>query len=380
MNYDIAIIGAGPSGCACALALYNSGLRVVIIDKDIFPRHKICGDAIPSLAFKAMDYINIEWGKKMRVFSKKSQIHSSKIFAPGGKSLTLNWVLDTYNSKRINFDDFLFNLVKSETNTIIFENRRLKQITKGIENVCCEFQDGFQLTASIVIGCDGANSIVRRNLCEPDTLDIRSSAAVRSYFSGVEGVKETVNEFHFFDDLKPGYFWIFPLDNGLVNVGFGISQNKDNKNPINLRDSLNKIITSYPSIAPRFKNAKLLDNIKGFGLPLWLRKKTISGERFMLCGDAASLIDPLQGHGIDKGMWSGIFAANQAKECIKSSNFTGKFMGQYDVNLCNKIGSELNRSVKILQLIIRFPFLLNAFIRFGQNQRLMGWLARKFKI
>ena len=50
--YDIAIIGAGPGGCACALALQQSGLKVILIDKDIFPRDKVCGDAIPGLHLK----------------------------------------------------------------------------------------------------------------------------------------------------------------------------------------------------------------------------------------------------------------------------------------------------------------------------------------
>ena len=57
-TYDISIVGAGPSGCACVLALQGSGLRVIVLDKDTFPRYKICGDAIPGPAFKALDSIN----------------------------------------------------------------------------------------------------------------------------------------------------------------------------------------------------------------------------------------------------------------------------------------------------------------------------------
>jgi len=64
-----------------------------------------------------------------------------------------------------------------------------------------------------------------------------------------------------------------------------------------------------------------VDNIKGFPLPFCTHKRTISGNRFMLCGDAASLIDPLSGHGIDNAMWSGIFAARQAMMCFKSFDF-----------------------------------------------------------
>jgi flavin-dependent dehydrogenase len=76
---DIAIIGAGPGGCACALALHESGLRVVLIDKEIFPRDKICGDGIPGMAFRAMDKIKPEWGMAMRQFTDKADVRTSKI-------------------------------------------------------------------------------------------------------------------------------------------------------------------------------------------------------------------------------------------------------------------------------------------------------------
>jgi flavin-dependent dehydrogenase len=76
-TYDIAIVGGGPSGCACALALHGSGLKVVLVEEDSFPRDKICGDAIPGPAFKAMDLIRPEWGQAMRAFADKETIQTS---------------------------------------------------------------------------------------------------------------------------------------------------------------------------------------------------------------------------------------------------------------------------------------------------------------
>ena len=55
VDYDVAIIGAGPAGSACALALQGKGFKVALIDKEAFPRDKICGDAIPGSAFKAIN-------------------------------------------------------------------------------------------------------------------------------------------------------------------------------------------------------------------------------------------------------------------------------------------------------------------------------------
>ena len=381
-TFDIAIIGAGPAGCACALALHESGLRVVMLDKDIFPRDKICGDAIPGLAFKAMSKINPKWEFVMRQLIDKEDIRTAKIYAPNNKIITLDWVTYAYNSKRLNFDNFLFQLVKKETSTTIFENKRLQKVVVGNGGVHCQFQDNLLIHATIVIGCDGANSMVMRQLGSIELQNAPSCAAVRAYYHGIEELKEGVNEFHFFKDLMPGYFWIFPLENGWANVGFGILNTKasKNKNKLKLRDTLDIITKTLPSIAPRFKNAQLMDSTKGFALPLGTQKLPISGHRFMLCGDAASLINPLQGHGIDNAMWCGLFAAQQATECFKKNNFEASFMAQYDEAVYKKIGTELAINAFIMRLFSRFPFLFNAFGWVGQNQKLMQWIARVLRI
>ena len=378
--YDIAIIGAGPAGCACALALQNSGLRVVLIEKETFPRDKICGDAIPGPAFKAMHKINPKWGQAMQAFKDKEEVRTSKMFAPSGKAITLDWVTYSYNSKRLNFDYFLAQLVRSETNTTIVEQKRLQKITIEEEGVYCQFADNSSLKAALIIGCDGANSIVTRQLASFDLRDNNSCAAVRAYFTGVEGLKMGVNEFHFFKELLPGYFWIFPLENGWANVGFGILQGDKTKKSLNLRDTLNFITQKSPNIAPRFQNAQIVDTIKGFALPLGTQKRSISGNRFMLCGDAAALIDPLQGHGIDKAMWSGLYAAQQAILCFKSDNFTIDFMHNYDKTVYKKVGIELMRSTFLMKFLNRFPSFINILVRLGQNKKRMQWLARVLKI
>jgi geranylgeranyl reductase family protein len=380
-DYDVAIIGAGPCGCACALALQGSGLRVVLLDKEVFPRDKVCGDAIPGASFKAMDHINTELGKQMRQFADKMDITASTVYFSKTKSITYNWLAYSYNSRRIDFDNFLIQLVRKETETNILEKKRLQKITVETDYVLCQFQDNSSLKASIIIGCDGANSIVKRQLGTTDPRENDSAAAIRAYYRDIGGIKKGENEFHIIKDLV-GYFWIFPLQNGLSNIGFGVMKNRNSKktkSPKDLRSTLDQIIRS-PEFENRFKNAELTGNVNGFGLPIWTKKRCISGNRFMLCGDAAYLIDPLQGHGIDKAMWSGVFAAKQVKNCFELANFTGAFMKQYDNMLYKKMGRELLRSYIMMRNFLRFPFLVTFFLRLNPNQNLINWFARKLKI
>lgn len=375
---DIAIVGAGPSGCACALALHGSGLRIILIDQAVFPRDKICGDAIPGPAFKAMDQIKPEWGQRMRQFADKTNIRTSKIFAPNGKTLAVDWISYAYNSKRLDFDHFLVQLVLSDTETRM-TNKRLITISEENDGLRCHFQDGSSLKTALIIGCDGANSRVKKQLDKSVGADKPGAVAVRVYFGGVEGVEAGVNEFHFFHEW-PGYFWIFPLAGGYTNIGFGISREHSSTTPVNLRDSLQKIITTSPGVAPRFKHATPLEKTKGFALPVWVGKSAISGDRFMLCGDAASLIDPLQGHGIDKAMWSGLLAAKQAIRCFESNDFTARQMAQYDQWVYRKMGAELSRSSRMMRVFLKFPWMINVVVWIGQNRKFMQWAIRKLKI
>ncbi len=381
-HFDIAIIGAGPAGCVAALTLRNSGLKVALIDKDIFPRDKICGDAIPGPAFKAMEKINPLWAEDMKKLGTSYLIKTGQVTAPNGKTMKLDWVTFSYNSKRIDFDNYLLELVKKETNTTILENKRMQDVLLDNEKGTCFFTDNTNVEASLIIACDGANSVVRRKLAKEITNNEHACSAVRAYYKDVTGIQAGVNEFHFFNELLPGYFWIFPLDNGWVNIGFGILQKKiaGTKRPVNLRHALNKIITEMPSIAPRFENATMMHDIKSFGLPLGMQQFNISGKRFMLCGDAASLIDPLQGHGIDHAMNSGHIAGLQAIKCFASKQFNAEFMQEYDRDVYKKIGGELSRNTFLLRLLSRAPWLLNLVTIIGQHQRFIERIVRFLKI
>ncbi len=379
IDYDLAIVGAGPAGCACALALSDKGLKIALIDKDVFPRDKICGDAIPGPSFKSIDNINKNWGSRLREFSEKVNISSSAVYFGGIKKITHNWLSFSYNCKRIDFDNFLFELVKSETNTTILEKKKVKKISDELTHINCIFHDTSSINVKMIVGCDGANSIVKRDLYTYDANESYSFAAIRAYYKGIEGIKEGENEFHFFKELD-SYFWIFPLKNGFANIGLGVEKNKKKKNDstTNVRKILEEIINS-PYYIDRFKNAICIGGIKGFRLPIWTKTKPVSGNRFLLCGDAASLIDPLFGHGIDKAIWSGRIAANQIINCFKQNNFSSAFMRQYDELLNSKFKHELSRNRCLMKIGLRFPFLKKIVFWLFHDGKFTKWIIKKMK-
>lgn len=167
------------------------------------------------------------------------------------------------------------------------------------------------------------------------------------------------------------------MGGNLYNVGCGYLQHPDAPMSKPLRTLMLELIDQHPDIAPKFKNAKQLSEVKGFSLPLGTSERNISDERILLCGDAASLVDPFMGHGIDKAMWSGVLAAEQVKKCFTENRFDASYMKSYDQAIYKKLGPELKNSTRQMNTLIRFPWLLSVLSYISKKPKLANWLVKK---
>jgi flavin-dependent dehydrogenase len=99
----------------------------------------------------------------------------------------------------------------------------------------------------------------------------------------------------------------------------------------------------------------------------------VSGDNFMLVGDAAYFVDPFSGEGIGNAMYSGIYAANQVKRCLDENNFSATFIKQYDADIYRVLGQEFQLSRKMQQLL-NYPFLFNTFAKLANRNKRIGEL------
>ena len=381
LAYDVAIVGAGPAGAACALALRGRGLRVALLDKATFPRDKVCGDAVPGHALKALRQLDPAYVEALWQLEPRDDVRRSRLVAPDGGSFFMHWKLPTFNSPRLAFDAALLALVRQHTTTEVLENAALKTIEITPDYARLALASGQEIRAGLVIGCDGANSVVgRRLLPEPRLARAYHSAGVRAYFENVAGAESGTTEFFFSRSHLAGYLWLFPVGAGRYNVGLGMLSELVSQHKIDLKKLLLEQLATHPGLASRFREARQLGPILGFGLPMGGgRQRPCSGARFMLCGDAASLIDPLQGHGIDMAVRSGIMAAAQARQCVAQNDFSAKFMHAYDAEVQRQLGPVLARNYRLMRLLGTRPWLLNLGARLAQLpglgrrlQRLLG--------
>lgn len=169
-------------------------------------------------------------------------------------------------------------------------------------------------------------------------------------------------ELHFLKELLPGYFWIFPLPNGEANVGIGVRSDVVRKRRMNLKTELKKIIEEHPVISKRFKGATPIDSVRGYGLPLGSKQRKLSGDQYLLLGDAASLIDPFTGEGIGNAMISGMKAAEIILAARTKGNYHAETLAGYDAAIYRRLGKEFAISTKFLQLV-RYQWLFNFIVR-----------------
>ena len=369
-NFDLVIIGAGPSGCTASLFLADSGLKVALVDKATLPAEKTCGDALSGTVLRILKKIPGNCFDEFRSLEPKNPSWGIRFVAPGSEILDVPFIHERkpddpppgYLCKRKLFDGFLQKKVMESKFVSLIDNFQVKLISRenGMFTIKGEKND---LKCRMIIGADGTPSFTGNILAGHSVNYKQYCLGVRTYFTGIDGFHpEQFIELHFLEELLPGYLWIFPMTDGIANVGLAMSYEKTKASSMSLSEILMKIISTHSSISPRFSNAKMIGKIEAHGLPMGPDPKAISGDGFLLAGDAASLVDPFTGEGIGNAMVSGELAASIVREAFVKNDFSARFLKEYDNMIYKKLGRELKTSHR-LQELCTHPSLFNLVVK-----------------
>ena len=257
---------------------------------------------------------------------------------------------------------------------IVSENGKVA----GIKGIRAGEKEGKIFRAKIVVGADGANSVVARETGLAKFQPNHHASAIRVYYKNIKGLVNKL-EVYFFDNIMPGYFWIFPLENGMANVGVGMSTDVIQKRKTNLQELMLNEIKTNPLLAERFKDAQMVEgSLRGWNLPLATAKRKMYGNGFVLLGDAASLIDPFTGEGIGNGLVSAKTASKVINDAIMKGNYSEKVLSEYQREMW-KIISEYIKYSSLMQIAGKFKWLFTrAFKKFVNNKHFQDMVTVAF--
>jgi geranylgeranyl reductase family protein len=362
--------------------LAKAGIDCILVDKARFPRDKICGDALSGKVVQLLKKLDPSILSDLA--AEPSQIGSSGVVfvAPNLKVLRVPFRSATlqldypagFLCRRMDFDNFLVRQTRKYPGIKLMEGTQISEYSfdKGRWHISSKSRET-TISAKILIIADGAHSQFARHQAGILQQDKHYVAGLRAYYRNVSGLdSENFIELHFLKEFLPGYFWIFPLSGGMANVGVGMRSDKVSAKKMHLKNTMLEMIRTVPSLKARFSDAELVGGISGYGLPLGSKKRKISGEGYMLIGDAGALIDPFTGEGIGNAMASAMAAAETAESCLRKNDCSALALGAYNRLFYGRLWAELRLSYKMQRLGGSFPGLINLVVNKAAANRTLS--------
>ncbi|MCK4781353.1 geranylgeranyl reductase family protein [Candidatus Parcubacteria bacterium] len=358
---DVIIVGAGPAGTSTATFLGKKGYDVLLLEKEKFPRDKICGDGIGPTSLKYLKEMGIydELFKEFQIINSALLSSPSgnevNVKIPGSKALIIPRKKLDYILVKHSVKSGVELIEKFEVKEPLVENDKIIGI-KGIYRNKEEI-----IKSKIVVAADGTHSIIGKRLTEKGrkSKNRYSAIAIRTYFDNVEDLKDCA-EIHYEKSILPGYGWIFPINETSANVGIAMNYKRYKKQNKTIIQLFYDFINNNEYAKRKLKNAKMRQPLSGWMLSYdaHLNKKYHSGVLFV--GDAASLVDPLSGEGIANALLSGKLAAQAIDSTLKTNDFS--CLENYPKQWNKSMNPNLNAGL-LLEYIMSYPFIINRFIK-----------------
>jgi len=338
MNYDVVVVGAGPAGATAAKFLSEKGIRVLLVDKSMFPREKPCGGGLPVRVIKRYKYL--EENKLIDSYSYEVRMHSNSL------KHTIDIQKDEPIVAMVLRDRFDYGLVHLATKNgaVFFAGKTIKNIKLTEERTHLTFSDGTEIESQYVIAADGMWSSIAKQLgiqrsnknigmCIIEEFPL-NKVILDQFF----GEKRRIHLHLNFQDVA-GYGWVFPKAEH-VNIGIGefrqaIRSKKEKKNIKEIYENYLRILKETNLIPPSLHSK----NPKGGVFPTAPIELTAL-DKILFCGDAAGMVNPLTGEGIYNAMVSGEIAAAVIKEALESGAINKTILSRYEARWKNDFGDE----------------------------------------
>jgi len=338
-KYDVVVVGAGPAGSSASYFLGNNGVNTLLLDKEQFPRQKLCSGGISPRGLRTLDEMNF----MPAIEDRFQKIKGARIFAPNGNVIegtipeTKSFRDYGYVIPRKKLDQMLVNHAlqsesvefrQEEVTDLITDSR--SGYVKGIK-----IKNGDEIYSEVVVLAGGAAS----RLAERNGLTSGRMKYIMALESWRENVKTNDGKINIYyhGNLLPGYFWVFPEGNGEANVGLGLWSSKKDKDV--------KIYRLFDEISSSKEMGRLIDEStitqepKIWPIPYREPCEFPIYDGLIKVGDAGGFANPFTGEGIYYALDSGKFAAIAIADALKKEDVSARGLHLFQ-ELCSKEFSE----------------------------------------
>ncbi|MBE9045625.1 geranylgeranyl reductase family protein [Pleurocapsales cyanobacterium LEGE 10410] len=330
--FDCIIVGAGPAGSSASYHLAKQGHSVLVLDKATFPRTKSCGGGVsPAIA----QWFDFDFAPVVQ--NHVSQVkYTFKMSDPA--EVQLKGVTPMWMVQREQFDNFLIEQATGKgvefKSGVKVTGATLQGDTWQIETSAGTFAGKY------LIAADGANSTIAKLLGMGDTATV---AAASLQVPGEVSDRRKNMAFFDFGSLKNGFMWCFPKADGYSFSAAYV------RNPKGKPDELKKQLYKYAELFDLDPNQ---GEYREHPLNLWDKERVLYGDRFLLAGEAAGIVDPLIGEGIRPAMYTGVKAAEIVNSALAGE---ANALAGYTEAINQEWGDNLSKADFLAGLFYKAP-------------------------
>ncbi len=303
-GWDVIIVGAGPAGSTTALLLARTGVRVLLLDRARFPRHKACSEYLSPATTAVLERLGAGVLEQVEG-AAHAKLYGMKVVAPDGTAMCGRFTSGhghapprpySFALSRAAFDSILLRAAQRE-GAVVHQGVAVEDLLWDggtVAGVVVRSGDGQRATrnASIVVGADGLHSVIARRLGLVRTSPPRR-VAFTAHVADVAGV-DGVGELHVGAD---GYVGLGPIGGGVTTVALVVPLARVQRRARDFRADFFTELERYPGLAGRFDRRRMVREVLATGpFAQWSRRPVADGA--LLVGDAADFFDPFTGQGI----------------------------------------------------------------------------------
>jgi flavin-dependent dehydrogenase len=333
--YDVAIIGGGPAGSTPAALLARAGRRVIVFEREKFPRFHI-GESLLPFSMKAFTRLGLHEKFLRAGFMKKfggeiigacSETGTKFYFKDGYRSQTDH----AYQVPRGDFDKVLLDHA-AECGAEVHEQTSVDRVEFSNEDIKLGVKSNGtsnSIQAHYLIDASGRTSVLGRQFKIKKTYDHLQKLSIFAHYDGVwraEGIDGTLTVLIRAIDR---WFWLIPLTAERTSVGVVLDSETFRKSKLSAEEFLDLALAEQPTIAKRMTNARRVSQVY-VEADFSYRTARLHGDRWLLAGDAAGFIDPIFSSGVFLAVFSGELAADALHEVLDHPHRANRLFPRYE--------------------------------------------------